>query len=171
MFPAVVEPERVGVEARTLRFNWPILVESQGSDLNTDSLWFNDRWDINNRWSVNLGARYDKNDSANSVGATVADDSIISPRVGATSTRSATAASVSTVLTVCTPAVSRRPLRPQLPGRQPGDLRQRLRWTGHHRPDPGRGHAPHLGLVRRAGRLRQGAVHPDHDPGRSDPDP
>ncbi len=64
--------------------NWPILVESQGSDLNTDSLWFNDRWDVTNRWSVNLGARFDKNDSANSVGATVADDSLISPRVGLT---------------------------------------------------------------------------------------
>ena len=67
-----------------LMINWPILVESQGSDLNTDSLWFNDRWDINNRWSLNLGARYDRNDSANSVGATVADDSLISPRVGVT---------------------------------------------------------------------------------------
>ena len=33
---------------------------------------------------LNLGARYDENDGQNSAGATVADDSKISPRLGAT---------------------------------------------------------------------------------------
>ncbi|MFZ2490746.1 MAG: TonB-dependent receptor [Thermoanaerobaculia bacterium] len=63
---------------------WPVLVESQGSDLNTDALYFNDKWDLNSRWSFNLGLRFDRNDSADSAGTTVADDSAISPRLGAT---------------------------------------------------------------------------------------
>jgi outer membrane receptor protein involved in Fe transport len=63
---------------------WPILQSSLGSDLNTDSFWFNDRWDVNNRWAVNLGLRYDKNDSQDSAGNAVADDSKYSPRLGVT---------------------------------------------------------------------------------------
>lgn len=61
---------------------YPILFSSLGSDLNTDSLWVNDRWDINNRWSANIGLRYDRNDSQDSQGQAVADDSNMSPRVG-----------------------------------------------------------------------------------------
>lgn len=64
--------------------HWPILASSLGSDLNTDSLWINDRWDLNNRWTLNLGVRYDKNDSQDSIGQTVADDSKLSPRLGLT---------------------------------------------------------------------------------------
>jgi hypothetical protein len=62
--------------------HFPVLFQSLGSDLNTDALWFNDRWDVNNKWSINVGARYDKNDSTDSKGAVIADDSKISPRVG-----------------------------------------------------------------------------------------
>lgn len=64
--------------------HFPILVSSLGSDLNTDSLWINDRWDISNRWAMNLGLRYDKNNSEDSMGNTVADDSNFSPRLGVT---------------------------------------------------------------------------------------
>jgi hypothetical protein len=64
--------------------HFPILSPSLGSDLNTDSLYFNDKWDLNSRWQFNLGARYDKNDSIDSAGNKVAKDSKISPRLGAT---------------------------------------------------------------------------------------
>jgi outer membrane receptor protein involved in Fe transport len=64
--------------------HFPILAQSLGSDLNTDSLWFNDRWDLTSRWTLNLGVRYDKNDSLDSIGNSVADDSKFSPRLGVT---------------------------------------------------------------------------------------
>lgn len=64
-------------------FHFPILQQSQGSDLNTNSLYVNDKWDLSNRWSFNLGLRYDKNDSKDSRGALIADDSKLSPRLGA----------------------------------------------------------------------------------------
>jgi outer membrane receptor protein involved in Fe transport len=64
--------------------NWPILTPSLGSDLNTDSIYINDKWDLGNKWSFNLGLRYDANDSADSIGNVIADDSKFSPRLGAT---------------------------------------------------------------------------------------
>jgi outer membrane receptor protein involved in Fe transport len=66
------------------RIIWfPILLQSEGSDLNNDALYVNDKWDLNNHWSFNLGLRWDRNHSQNSEGAVVADDSKISPRLGA----------------------------------------------------------------------------------------
>jgi outer membrane receptor protein involved in Fe transport len=50
----------------------------------TNSYYVNDRWQLNDKWSFNLGVRYDENDGANSAGAKVASDSKISPRLGAT---------------------------------------------------------------------------------------
>jgi len=49
----------------------------------TNSFFVNDRWVFNDRWSFNLGVRYDENDGVDSSGATVADDSKISPRLAA----------------------------------------------------------------------------------------
>ncbi len=63
---------------------WPVLVASQGSDFNTQSLFLNDKWDFNSQLSFNLGVRYDKNDGSDQNGATIADDSKISPRLTAT---------------------------------------------------------------------------------------
>ncbi len=63
---------------------WPILELSKGSDFQTDSVFLNDRWRLNNNWSFNIGVRYDKNDGKNQMGATVAKDSRISPRLGLT---------------------------------------------------------------------------------------
>jgi outer membrane receptor protein involved in Fe transport len=62
----------------------PIEQLSNGSDFATNSLYLNDKWDFNNRWSFNLGLRYDANDGKDSAGATISDDSAISPRLGAT---------------------------------------------------------------------------------------
>lgn len=62
----------------------PIQVLSRGSDFATNSIYLNDKWDFNNRWSFNLGLRYDANDGKDSAGNTISDDSNISPRLGAT---------------------------------------------------------------------------------------
>jgi len=64
-------------------FNYtPILQLSKGSDFATDSLFVNDKWDLNNHLTLNLGARYDKNDGKDSAGNTVAKDKATSPRLG-----------------------------------------------------------------------------------------
>jgi hypothetical protein len=63
---------------------FPIEFPSQGSDLTTRSIYLNDKWDLNQNFSFNLGARYDQNDAKDSFGQQVADDSFISPRVGVT---------------------------------------------------------------------------------------
>jgi outer membrane receptor protein involved in Fe transport len=62
----------------------PIQVLSKGSDFTTRSLFLNDKWDLNSKWSFNLGARFDQNDGVDSAGKTISDDSNISPRLGAT---------------------------------------------------------------------------------------
>ena len=66
-------------------FVWwfPIELQSRGSDLTTDALYLNDKWDLGSRWSFNLGLRFDRNDSTDSQGNKVADDRKISPRLGA----------------------------------------------------------------------------------------
>ena len=62
----------------------PILVLSDGSDYTTQSLYLNDRWNLNNHWSFNLGVRYDKNDAVSGGGdLQIADDSAFSPRLAA----------------------------------------------------------------------------------------
>ena len=65
--------------------NWvPIQILSQGSDFQTNSIFINDKWDLNQKWSFNLGVRYDKNDGQDSAGHAISDDSNISPRLGLT---------------------------------------------------------------------------------------
>jgi len=60
----------------------PISSESSGTDFKTNSIFVNDRWDLNNRFSFNLGVRYDKNDGKDADGRVVSDDSAFSPRLG-----------------------------------------------------------------------------------------
>ena len=71
--------------SRTI-FQWtPIFaLQANETDLQTDSLFVNDRWDLNNHWSFSLGVRYDKNDAIDANGNKVSDDSKISPRLNAT---------------------------------------------------------------------------------------
>ncbi|HEX9982532.1 MAG TPA: TonB-dependent receptor [Thermoanaerobaculia bacterium] len=64
-----------------LKWN-PIFELSQGSDFQTQSLFVNDKWDLNDHWNFNLGVRYDKNNGKDSSGITVADDASFSPRLG-----------------------------------------------------------------------------------------
>lgn len=60
----------------------PILIDSEGTDFRTNSLFVNDRWRLNQKWTFNLGVRYDRNDGVDSQGQKVADDSKFSPRLG-----------------------------------------------------------------------------------------
>ncbi len=61
---------------------FPILQLSEGSDLNTDGFYINDKWDLNSNLTFNVGVRYDKNDSKDSAGNITAKDDKISPRLG-----------------------------------------------------------------------------------------
>lgn len=64
--------------------NFPVLNLSQTSDSATRSVFVNDKWELNKNLSFNVGARYDINDGKDQAGNKTADDSAISPRLGAT---------------------------------------------------------------------------------------
>jgi len=53
------------------------------TDFKTNSLYVNDRWQLNETWSFNLGARYDQTDGTDGGGADVLNDEKLSPRLGA----------------------------------------------------------------------------------------
>ncbi|MBK9061756.1 MAG: TonB-dependent receptor [Acidobacteria bacterium] len=61
----------------------PITNLSKGTDALTHSVFLNDSWRLNDRLSVNLGVRWDKNHAADSNGVVRADDSAVSPRLAA----------------------------------------------------------------------------------------
>jgi hypothetical protein len=61
---------------------FPILTPSLGSDLRTKSGFVNDKWDLNTHWSFNVGGRFDKNQSVDSLHQKTSDDQKFSPRVG-----------------------------------------------------------------------------------------
>ena len=63
---------------------WPILESAKGNSFKTNSYFVNDKWDLNEKLSFNLGVRYDQNKGKDNAGAAVADDSNISPRLGMT---------------------------------------------------------------------------------------
>ncbi|MCU0234641.1 MAG: carboxypeptidase regulatory-like domain-containing protein [Thermoanaerobaculales bacterium] len=61
----------------------PQLTASVGSQMQTESIYVNDRWRLGNNWGFNIGFRYDANDGTDSAGDVVADDFRISPRLAA----------------------------------------------------------------------------------------
>jgi outer membrane receptor for ferrienterochelin and colicin len=68
----------------TNRLRWnPVLETTQGMKFETDSIFLNDTWRLGDKWSFNLGVRYDENNSVNGSGAVISDDSKFSPRVAA----------------------------------------------------------------------------------------
>jgi TonB dependent receptor len=73
-------PQVFGTDTTIIQWN-PILVSSQGTSFKTDSLFFNDKWRLNDRATFNIGVRYDKNDGEDSQGKKVAKDSRVSPRL------------------------------------------------------------------------------------------
>ena len=62
----------------------PVQQASKGSDFVTKSFYVNDKWDLSDHWSFNLGLRYDINDGKDSSGRAISDDSNLSPRLGLT---------------------------------------------------------------------------------------
>jgi outer membrane receptor for ferrienterochelin and colicin len=61
----------------------PIFEGANESELNVQSAFFNDKWDLNQHWTFNLGVRYDKNDAVDGSGTKSSDDQAISPRLTA----------------------------------------------------------------------------------------
>ena len=62
----------------------PVFEETKGSDMRTYSGFFNDVWRLNERLTLNLGVRYDKNSARDQGGEPVSDASTWSPRLGLT---------------------------------------------------------------------------------------
>ncbi len=61
---------------------YPIFQTSKGSNFKTFSTFVNDKWDLNQHVSFNLGARWDKLNAIDSSKIKVANESEISPRLG-----------------------------------------------------------------------------------------
>ncbi|HEX9731625.1 MAG TPA: TonB-dependent receptor [Thermoanaerobaculia bacterium] len=74
----------VGSNARIQWFAIINLDIAQPTSFKTNSLYVNDAWQLSDKWSFNLGLRYDENDGSNSAGALVADDAKVSPRLSLT---------------------------------------------------------------------------------------
>ncbi len=62
----------------------PVFENTVGSDIRTTSAFLNDTWRVNNRLTLNLGVRYDKNNVRDQGGEPVADAGLFSPRIGGT---------------------------------------------------------------------------------------
>src|SRR5262249_15431137 len=60
----------------------PIFNLAHGTHLVTRSAFVNDKWDLNNHFSFNIGLRYDKNNGRDDDGHLISDDSAFSPRLG-----------------------------------------------------------------------------------------
>lgn len=60
----------------------PVMVPTVGSEIGIESVFINDKWDLNRHLSFNVGIRYDKTVAENSSGNPTADDDGISPRLG-----------------------------------------------------------------------------------------
>src|SRR5262249_29532210 len=59
----------------------PLTTPSQGSRFRTTSLFLNDRWRLGDRWSFNLGLRWDRDDSTDQSGVKVGASDDWSPRL------------------------------------------------------------------------------------------
>jgi hypothetical protein len=62
----------------------PLVAASVGNDIKTYSGFANDTWRLNGNVSLNIGLRYDRNNSKDQAGTQVVEDSAFSPRIGAT---------------------------------------------------------------------------------------
>jgi hypothetical protein len=62
---------------------YPVLSLAKETDFETESLFVNDRWRLNESWSFNLGVRYDKSQGTNESGVEVLNDDQFSPRFAA----------------------------------------------------------------------------------------
>lgn len=84
--PSIIRGDRafpVITENGYNRLRWsPVLESTKGMHHETDSVFINDTWRVNDRTSINLGLRYDKNNTKNGAGEVVSDDSKLAPRLG-----------------------------------------------------------------------------------------
>ena len=62
----------------------PLVAISEGSNLRMHSLFLNDNWRFNERVTLNVGLRLDKNDATDGDGKNVGNDLSLSPRLSAT---------------------------------------------------------------------------------------
>ncbi|MEO8033112.1 MAG: TonB-dependent receptor [Acidobacteriota bacterium] len=62
----------------------PVPALSQTSDFAVRSFFVNDRWNLNPSWTFNAGVRYDQDRGKDQAGNKTVDDSIFTPRLGAT---------------------------------------------------------------------------------------
>jgi len=79
-----VYPQFFGGSIASFVINWPIYTFSHGDDIRTDSAFVNDKWRLDNHFTFNIGARYDKNHGVDPDGHLVSDDHKVSPRLGIT---------------------------------------------------------------------------------------
>jgi len=61
----------------------PIFENANESELTVRSAFINDKWDLNQHWTFNVGFRYDKNDATDGSGNKASDDQAFSPRLTA----------------------------------------------------------------------------------------
>jgi outer membrane receptor protein involved in Fe transport len=74
-----------GIDQSDGAIEWdPVPAVSKTSDFAVRSAFFNDKWELNDRFSFNVGVRYDKSFGKNQAGVTTVDDSAFSPRLAAT---------------------------------------------------------------------------------------
>jgi hypothetical protein len=83
LYPQVL-PGRTPTDTAASYLLWtPLPASSEGSELRTYSLFLNDQWRLNNKWTFNLGVRWDKVDEKDQAGNQVANGSEWSPRLAA----------------------------------------------------------------------------------------
>src|SRR5215210_510181 len=73
-----------GVDPDSSEIEWdPVPALSHTSDFATRSYFVNDKWELNNHWSFNVGVRYDESFGTDQAGNKTVDDSAFSPRLAA----------------------------------------------------------------------------------------
>ena len=74
-----------GIDPSNGAIEWdPVPALSSTSDFAVRSVFFNDKWELNDRFNFNLGVRYDNSFGKNQAGVKTVDDSAFSPRLAAT---------------------------------------------------------------------------------------
>jgi len=81
IFP-VVTPTNQNGGGTFIRWN-PILAAPRANELRTDSAFANDNWTLGTRWTLSIGARFDRNHAVDGDGVVSSDDQKLSPRLAA----------------------------------------------------------------------------------------
>lgn len=83
LYPVVLPGTSDRDTAATYILWTPIFEATKGSKLRTYSVFFNDSWRYNNKWSFNVGVRWDRTDEKDQQGNPASDDQAFSPRLAA----------------------------------------------------------------------------------------